>query len=49
MPNLVNANLTLLQVLIENALDQWNDGDFEEPDLTHAMQDLARFLANQTK
>ncbi len=49
MPNLVNANLTLLQLLIENALDQWNDGSFNELSLNNAMQDLARFLANQTK
>jgi hypothetical protein len=46
MSNLVNANLTLLQVLIELTLIQWNDGNFDEPSLAKAMQDLATFMNN---
>ena len=46
---LQNANPILLEVLIENVLDQWNDGEYDEPSLRNAMFDLSEFMHGNTQ
>lgn len=47
--NLDNANLVLLQVLIENVITQWNNGQYDEPSMMGAMGDLTNFMNGTLK
>ena len=46
---LENANLLLLEILIDNAIEQWNGGEYDEDSMRNAMHDLASFMVGKVE